>query len=44
MALLLNEPEETEAAANRAANCYFIDVNSLKTYVDHEVLMVEDAT
>ena len=43
VALLLNEPEETEAAANRAGYRYFTDVDSLKTYVDREVLVVEDA-
>ena len=43
VALLLNEPEETEAATNRAGYRYFTDVDSFKTYVDREVLVVEDA-
>ncbi|MXY57456.1 MAG: hypothetical protein F4Y41_13860 [Gammaproteobacteria bacterium] len=43
VALLLNEPEETEAAANRAGYRYFTDVDSFKSYVDREVLVVEDA-
>ena len=43
VALLLNEPEETEAATNRAGYRYFTDVGSFKTYVDREVLVVEDA-
>ena len=43
VALLLNEPEATEAAANRAAYRYFTDVESFKRYVDREVLAVEDA-
>ena len=43
VALLLNEPEETEAAANRAGYRYFTDVDSFRTYVDREVLVVEDA-
>ena len=43
VALLLNEPEETEAAANRAGYRYFTDVDSFKCYVEREVLVVEDA-
>ncbi len=43
VALLLNEPEETEAAANQAGYRYFTDVNSFRTYVEREVLVVEDA-
>lgn len=43
VALLLNEPEETEAAANRAGYRYFTDVDSFRRYVDREVLVVEDA-
>ena len=43
VALLLDEPEETEAAANRAGYRYFTDVDSFRRYVDREVLVVEDA-
>ena len=43
VALLLNEPEETEAAANQAGYRYFTDVDSFRTYVEREVLVVEDA-
>ena len=43
VALLLNEPEETEAAANRAGYRCFTDVDSFRRYVDREVLVVEDA-
>ena len=42
MALLLNEPEETEAAANRAGYRYFTDVDSFQSYVDREILIVEE--
>ena len=42
VALLLNEPKETEAAANRAGHRYFTDVDSFKSYVDREVLGGED--
>ena len=41
VALLLNEPKETETAANRAGYRYFTDVDSFRTYVDREVLVVE---
>lgn len=42
VALLLNEPGETEAAANRAGYRYFTDVDSFRTYVDREVLGLEE--
>ncbi len=44
VALLLNTPEETEAAANRAGYCFFTDVDSCKRYVNPEVLVVEGVT
>ena len=42
VALLLNEPEETEAAANLAGYRYFTDVDSFQSYVDREILIVEE--
>ena len=41
VALLLNESEETKAAANRAGYRYFTDVDSFRRYVDREVVVVE---
>ena len=37
VALLVDEPAETEAAANRAGYLYFTDVGSFRSYVDREV-------
>lgn len=37
VALLVDEPVETEAAANRAGYLYFTDVNSFRSYVDREI-------
>ena len=39
--LLLHEPEEIEAAANRAGYRFFTDVVSIKRYEDPEVLIIE---
>lgn len=41
VALLLDEPEETEDVANRAGFRYFTDVESFKDYVRREVLALE---
>ena len=37
VALLVDEPTETEAAANRAGYLYFTDINSFRSYVDREI-------
>ena len=37
VALLVDEPAETEAAANRAGYLYFTDINSFRSYVDREI-------
>lgn len=43
VALLLDEPEETEAMANKAGFRYFLDLDSFKNYVNREVLVVDEA-
>ena len=42
VALLLDEPEETEAIANKAGYRYFTDLNSFKSYVNREILVVDE--
>ena len=42
VALLVDEPEETEAAANRAGYRYFTDVEAFRSYVKREILAVEE--
>ena len=37
VALLIDEPAETEAAANRAGYLYFTDIDSFRSYVDREI-------
>ena len=41
VALLLDEPEETEAAANRAGFRFFTDVEEFRSYVSKEILSEE---
>ena len=43
VALLIDEPEETEAAANRAGYRFFTDVDSFRSYVDREILLVDES-
>ena len=38
VALLVDEPAETEAAANRAGYRYFTDVDTFRTYIDQEIV------
>ena len=38
VALLVDEPAETEAAANRAGYRYFTDVDSFRSYIDQEIV------
>ena len=38
VALLVDEPAETEAAANRAGYRYFTDVDSFRSYIDREIV------
>ena len=43
VALLVDEPKETEAAANRAGFRFFTEVDAFRSYVEREVLVVEEA-
>ena len=42
VALLLNEPEETENAANRAGYRFFTDAGEFQAYVERAILVVEE--
>ncbi len=42
VALLIDEPEETEAAANRAGYRFFTDFDSFRSYVEREILVLEE--
>ena len=43
VALLINEPKETEAAAIQAGYRYFADTESFRAYVEREVLVVGES-
>ena len=43
VALLIDEPEETEAAANRAGYRFFTDFESFRSYVEREILVLEES-
>jgi hypothetical protein len=42
VALLIDEPKETEAAANRAGFRYFTSVEAFRSYVEREILAVDE--
>ena len=42
VALLLNEPEDAENAANRAGCRFFTDAVDFQAYVEREILVVEE--
>ena len=42
VALLLNEPEDAENAANRAGYRFFTDAVDFQAYVEREILVVEE--
>jgi hypothetical protein len=43
VALLIDEGRETEEAANGAGYRYFTDIDAFKTYVQQEILVMQDA-
>ncbi len=41
VALLIDEERETEEAANKAGYRFFTDIESFRSYVQHEILALE---